>query len=58
MKHSIESKSAKGQPFRGTCRLCGKRDLPSSAALDECENVRGLTNEEALIEAISGKPNS
>ena len=56
--HAIERTSPKGpgQKFIGTCRLCGKKDLPASAALEECENWRGLTSDEALIEAITGEP--
>jgi hypothetical protein len=42
-------------PFIGTCRLCGKPNLKASAALEDCENVRGLTVDEALIEAITGE---
>jgi hypothetical protein len=29
-------------------------DLKASAALEDCENVRGLSAEEALIETITG----
>lgn len=56
MKHHIERTSPKGpgQTFIGTCRLCGKTDLKASAALEDCENVRGLTDDEALIETILG----
>lgn len=50
--HAIERTSPKGQPFIGTCRLCGTPNLPAKAALDECPNQRGLTAEEALIETI------
>lgn len=58
MKHAVERTSPKGpgSPFIGTCRLCGKPGLPASAALEDCENVRGLTAEEALIETIAGEP--
>lgn len=56
MKHHVERTSPKGpgHQFIGTCRLCGKPNLPASAALEDCENVRGLTAEEALIETIMG----
>jgi hypothetical protein len=43
-------------PFIGTCRLCGKTGLKASAALEDCENVRGLSADEALIETIVGEP--
>lgn len=58
MKHHPERTSPKGpgMPFIGTCRLCGKTGLKASAALDDCENVRGLSADEALIETIIGEP--
>ena len=58
MKHHVERTSPKGpgMPFIGTCRLCGKTGLKASAALDDCENVRGLSVEEAMIETIAGGP--
>jgi hypothetical protein len=55
MKHHVERTSPKGQDFIGTCRLCGKPNLKASAALEDCENFRGLSAEEALIEAITGE---
>jgi hypothetical protein len=56
MKHHVERTSPKGpgMPFIGTCRLCGKPNLPASAALEDCENVRGLSTEEAMVEVIMG----
>lgn len=54
--HAIERTSPKGpgSKFVGTCRLCGTPNLPSSAASQECQNQRGLTPDEALVEAIRG----
>ena len=54
--HAIERTSPKGpgSQFLGTCRLCGIQNLPASAARLECENPRGLTNDEALLETIEG----
>jgi hypothetical protein len=56
MKHSLERTSPKGpgQKFIGTCRLCGTPNLPASAVFDDCPNQRGLTEDEALMEAIEG----
>lgn len=56
MKHHVERTSPKGpgMPFIGTCRLCGMTGLKASAALEDCENVRGLSAEEAFIETIKG----
>jgi len=56
VKHHVERTSPKGRDFIGTCRLCGKRGLKASAALEDCENVRGLTEEEAMLEIITGRP--
>lgn len=58
MKHHVERTSPKGpgMPFIGTCRLCGRPGLKASAALEDCENVRGLTAEEALVETVLGSP--
>lgn len=56
--HAIERTSPKGQNFIGTCRLCGTPNLPMSAVHEECPNQRGLTQDEALIETITGdRPN-
>lgn len=56
MQHHIERTSPKGQPFVGTCRLCGKSGLRMSAALEDCENVRGLSKADALVETLTGTP--
>lgn len=55
--HVVERTSPKGpgQPFIGTCRLCGAAGLTLAAALQRCPNPRGLTQDEALIEAIDGR---
>lgn len=57
--HAIERTSPKGpgQKFIGTCLRCGKTNLPASAALLECPNDKGLTNDAALIAAIEGNNN-
>jgi hypothetical protein len=59
MKHAVHRTSPKGpgQPFIGTCANCGTPNLPASAALEDCPNVRGVTQDEALIEAITGGDN-
>lgn len=55
MKHSLERTNAKGIPGVFVCVLCGKPGLLAKAALEDCENVRGLTQDEAVIEAITGE---
>ena len=54
MKHSLERTSPKGrgQKFFGVCVLCGEQDLEIEAANLECPNLRGLTPDEAVLEAI------
>ena len=57
-RHSIERTSPKGEGYKfiGTCRLCGTPNLTFANMDDECPNQRGLTADEALIEAIEGAP--
>lgn len=55
MKHAVHRTSPKGQKFIGRCVNCGTENLPASAALEDCPNVRGVTQEASLIEAITGK---
>lgn len=54
--HSLRRTSPKGpgSPFIGTCTLCGRAGLKASQAQEYCENVIGLTNDEALVDAIKG----
>jgi hypothetical protein len=52
VNHLVDRTSPKGGPFIGTCRLCGMSGLTIGAALTECENVRGLSPSEALLEAL------
>lgn len=55
MKHHINRTSPKGREFIGTCALCGKADLKMKDAFEDCENPRGLTVEQALLESVTGK---
>lgn len=53
MKHPLINRtSPKGQKFVGTCAACGKPGLTFSAMQEDCENVRGMTQESALLEAV------
>lgn len=52
--HALERTNPFGERFIGRCRLCGKEGLTSGAALEPCDNPRGLNQAEALIEAIEG----
>ena len=54
MKHPLVNRtSPKGTAFIGTCTACGKSGITSYMFHnDECENIRQMTNEEALMEAL------
>jgi hypothetical protein len=52
--HSLERTSPKGGPFIGRCRLCGKQGLTFADMGEPCQNPRGLTADEALIDAVKG----
>lgn len=56
MKHHIERTSPKGPgaEFIGTCRLCGRSGLTVEDANKECENIRELTEGQAITETIRG----
>ena len=60
MKHPLinrTSPTGKGQPFVGTCAACGKTGITGKALTEEeCPNQRDMTNEQAILEAIEGKP--
>ena len=57
--HALERTSPLGTAFVGTCFKCGKKGLTmNDFMLDECENVRGLSQDEALIEAINNDPHT
>lgn len=55
MAHSLRRTSPKGEPFVGTCVLCGTDNLRMADVNNECPNQRGLTHDEAVIEAINRK---
>jgi hypothetical protein len=58
MRHPLVNRTSPtgpGKPFVGTCAACGKQGLTRENMFsDECPNQRGMTNEQALIEAIEG----
>jgi hypothetical protein len=54
--HSLNRTSPKGHSFVGTCALCGKPNLMLSDMNTECENTRGLTQGEAVVEAVLDSP--
>ena len=54
--HALRRTSPKGQDFVGTCTKCGRRGLTFADLNEECENIRGTTQSEDVIEAVTGKP--
>ena len=54
-RHALERTSPKGGRFIGTCMKCGTPGLTLADAMnDPCENVAGMSDDEALIKAIEG----
>lgn len=54
MKHLVINRtSPKGQKFIGTCAACGKQNITLDD-LEGCENVRAMTREQAVVEAVTG----
>lgn len=57
-KHSLvrTSPKGKGQDYIGTCTKCGKENLTfEDMKIEECPNIRGVTEKEALMEALGEK---
>lgn len=59
MKHNIRRTSPKGpgEKFIGVCTLCGAPNLTSKDVWQDCPNQRGLTLEDSIMEAVTGKTN-
>jgi hypothetical protein len=51
--HSLKRTSPIGEAFAGTCTLCGTPNLTFADMNSECPNQRGLTQDDALLEAIA-----
>lgn len=51
-KHSLRRTSPKGEDFIGVCVLCGQENLTFKDMQSECENLRGLSPDEAVLEAL------
>jgi len=54
VKHALNRTSPKGGPFFGTCFLCGTPNLALEDMGKDCPNQRGLTADEAVVEAVTG----
>lgn len=54
--HAIERTSPKGpgQKFIGTCFKCGKPGLTIADMNQPCENIVGISEDDAIIAAIEG----
>lgn len=49
----VHRTSPKGQPFRGTCKACGKQNIPLDEINEGCSKT--MTYEEAVLSAIQGE---
>ncbi len=60
MSHSLRRTSPKGpgQSFIGTCTKCGVENIPLNRMREECANPANLTDNDALMIAISDKGTS
>ena len=57
--HSLCRTSPKGQKFIGRCSQCGKEGVTLGEQLTEdCPNPLGITEDEALFEAVLGANNN
>lgn len=52
--HSLRRTSPKGGPFIGICVNCGTPNLTMTQAREDCPNQRGVTEDQAVVEAITG----
>ena len=53
--HAAYRTNPKGEPFIGTCRLCGKEGLTMAQTMEQCDNLLGVTQGEVLLGALSGE---
>lgn len=54
-KHALTRTSPKGSTFSGTCMKCGREGLTlDDLAIERCENVAGMSDDDALLNAITG----
>jgi len=51
--HALTRTSPMGGPFIGTCMKCGTPGLTIADMGKDCPNISGMTDEEALLLAIS-----
>ena len=50
--HALIRTSPKGERFIGTCMKCGVSGLTIKDMGSPCENVAGMSDEDALLEAL------
>ena len=50
--HCTNRTSPLGEDYIGTCYLCGKTGIGDAEMFEECKNPNGLTQGEAIIEAL------
>ena len=51
--HAVVRTSPKGTPFVGRCIQCGRRNLTIDNSTSYCDNIVGLTEDEALLIVIA-----
>lgn len=52
VNHAVKRTSPYGEEFIGTCMSCGLKDLPASAAQQECNNLLNHTFKDQLLQAL------
>jgi hypothetical protein len=52
--HVLERTNPKGEPFIGTCTLCGTKGLTAAQANEPCPNPNKISSDDALLGAITG----
>ena len=50
--HVLRRTSPFGEPFIGECTRCGATDLRPRDANRPCDNLRNLSDEDALLEVL------
>lgn len=50
------SPTGPGQKFVGTCTQCGRTNLTMGDSLEYCDNPRGVSQDQSLLEALEKQP--
>lgn len=52
--HALTRTSPKPGPFIGRCTRCGIDGLGPTSCFEPCENIKAMTNNDALMRSIIG----